>query len=280
MIGMPIGLAIYLTHKFNSSWRLWWIGGFTFILSQIVHIPFNSLLLNPQLSLFNDSPLPKPLPLILSGLALGLSAGIFEEFARYAMYRWWAKDARSWRSGLLAGAGHGGMEAILLGGLVLAAFVQLFALQDVDLSKVVALEQLALARQQVEAYWSADWYDTLWGALERLFTIPFHLAASIIVLQAFTRRKIRWLWLAIAWHAVVDASAVVAASRLGIYLTEAIIGMFALVSLLIIFRLKQPEPVELVEDNLIPIPSPLTAENLRPVEENHSKLDNTRYDTN
>lgn len=280
MIAMPVGLAIYLTRKFHLSWRLWWIGGFTFILSQVAHIPFNFLILNPQLGKLSESALAKPLSLIVTALALGLSAGLFEEFARYAMYRWWAKEARSWGRGLLAGAGHGGMEAIILGVLVLLGFIQLLSIRNIDLATVVPIDQLELAKVQVAAYWSANWYDSLLGALERAFTIPFHIAASVLVLQVFTRKQMRWLWLAVGWHAVVDAGAVVAISTIGPYLTEALIGAFALLNLVIIFRLKQPEPVELPEVDLSPLPPPLSAEALQPVEENHVTLEHSRYDSN
>ena len=36
-----IGLGVYLTRKFKLGWRLFWIGGALFILSQVLHIPFN-----------------------------------------------------------------------------------------------------------------------------------------------------------------------------------------------------------------------------------------------
>jgi uncharacterized membrane protein YhfC len=280
MIAMPVGLAIYLTRKFNLGWKLWWIGGFTFILSQVLHIPFNYLILNPQLGKLGERALAEPLPLLLTALALGLSAGLFEEFARYAMYRWWAKDARSWGRGLLAGAGHGGVEAIILGVLVLYGFLQLLAVRGVDLATVVPLDQLELAKAQVEAYWSANWYDSLLGALERAFTIPFHIAASVLVLQVFIRKQMRWLWLAVAWHTIVDAGAVAAGSYIGPYLTEALIGGFAMISLFIIFRLKQPEPIEPPEVDLTPLPPPLSAEALQPVEESDTTLEHSRYDTN
>jgi uncharacterized membrane protein YhfC len=280
IIAMPVGLAIYLTRKFKLSWKLWWIGGFTFILSQVAHIPFNFLVLNPQLRALGESSLPEPLPLVLTALALGLSAGLFEEFARYGMYRWWAKDARSWGRGLLLGAGHGGMEAILLGVLVLYGFLQLLALRNADLATVVPVDQLALAKAQVEAYWSANWYDSLLGALERAFTIPFQIAASVLVLQVFIRKQMRWLWLAVAWHTIVDAGAVAAVPNIGPYLTEALIGVFALISLFIIFRLRQPEPIEPPEVDLTPLPPPLSAAVLKPVEESDTTLEHSRYDSN
>jgi uncharacterized membrane protein YhfC len=273
MIAMPIVLGIYLARRFKLGWRLWWIGAATFILSQVGHIPFNwamSILLN-KTALVNW---PHTAQTVFNVVFLGLSAGLWEEGARYAMYRWWAKDARSWRKGLLAGAGHGGAEAILLGGLVLYAFIQMAAIRSTDLSTLVPANQLDLARQQVTAYWSLTWYDSLLGALERLFTIPTQIAFAVIVLQAFTRKQGWWVWLAVGYHAVVDATAVLFVGKVGPYWTEAIIGGFAILSLVIIFVLHQPEHVP------DPEPAPLIpALSFTPqrVEETEENIEKTRY---
>ena len=278
MIAMPIGLAIYLTRRFHLGWRLWWIGGSTFILSQVLHIPFNLLLLNPPLGRLSETSLAEPLRVAITAVALGLSAGVFEECARYAMYRWWAKEARSWGRGLLAGAGHGGMEAIILGVLVFYGFLQLMAIRNTDLSTIVTADKLELAKLQVQMYWSANWYDTLLGAVERLFTIPLHIAASVLVLQVFTRKQIGWLGLAVGWHALADAAAVAASNYLNPYQTEGLIGAFALFNLLIIFLLRQPEPQAPTEAEQPPLPPPLTADALIPVEDSDIPLEHSRYD--
>lgn len=279
MIALPIALAVFLRRKYHLSWRLWWLGGITFVISQIVHIPFNLLWLNPSLNRLGDTTLPEPVPLILTALALGLSAGLFEEISRYVMYRWWAKDARSWAKGLLTGAGHGGIEAIILGILVLLTFLQLLAIRNTNLSTLVPPEQLELAIAQVNAYWSADWSMTLLGAVERLFAIIFHLSASVLVLQVFIRKQIRWLVLAIVWHALLDASAVVAAHYLNFYQIELVIGIFAFFSLGILIRLHQPEPAEIIELGSTPLPPPVTPVILHPIEENEVNLEQSRYDS-
>lgn len=98
MIGMPIALAVYLTRHFKYSWSLVGIGAATFILSQVGHIPFNALLN----SLFVEGKLPMPpenLRLIFFSILGGLSAGLWEELSRFAAYRWFAKEARSWGAG-------------------------------------------------------------------------------------------------------------------------------------------------------------------------------------
>ncbi len=121
MVAMPIGLGLYLTRKLSLSWRLFWIGGTVFILSQVGHIPFNIVIS----LLFQRGVLPAPTlewRLPFNAIFLGLSAGLFEEGARYLMYRYWTKEARWWGQGVLLGAGHGGAEAIILGVLVILTY--------------------------------------------------------------------------------------------------------------------------------------------------------------
>jgi uncharacterized membrane protein YhfC len=272
MIAMPIGLAIYLTRRWKLGWGLWFIGAGTFVLSQVGHIPFNSVasaILN-RTSMVNWS---KPNQLIFNAIFLGLSAGLFEELFRYGMFRWWAKDARSWRKGILAGAGHGGVEAIILGVLVFYSFMQLAAYRNVDLATVIPAAQLEAAKTQITTYWSATWYASLLGALERLFTIPVQIALSVIVLQTFTRRQWFWVWLAVLYHALVDASTVYLVKPLGMYGTEVLVGGFAVLSIIIIFSLRQPEPDIPQPVSVSPIPIP----KLEPIEETPDNLDNSKY---
>jgi uncharacterized membrane protein YhfC len=246
MIGMPIGLAIYLTRTWKLGWRLWFIGAATFILSQVGHIPFLRLstpILNrpPLVNLFLGM---SPTGLIIfNGVFVGLAAGLFEELFRYGMYRWWAKDARSWRTGILTGAGHGDAEAIIFGTLALYSFVRLIAYRNIDLSTVVPAAQLQATRAQVAVYWSTAWYDAFLPSYERLSTIIIQISLAVLVLQTFTRKQAFWVWLAVLYHALIDFFTVPAAagyfSELG---AEAIVGGFAILSVIIIFALRRPEP--------------------------------------
>lgn len=283
MLVFPILIGIFLTRRFHLGWRIWWIGGATFVLSQVGHIPFNAWFFG----LFNKGVLALPSPaweLPVFALLGGLSAGVFEECARYAAYRWWAKDARTWGKGLLMGAGHGGMEAILLGAIVLYTFFYMLAIRGTDLSTLVPAEQLTLAQQQVSAYWSAPWGLTLMGAVERAFTIPFHIACSVIVLQVIQRKQMRWLLLAIAYHTFLNASIAFLAWSLlqaypwGSYAVESLLGLTVLLDLFIIFKLRTPEPEEAFETPS-PLPDPVTALSLSEIPETPESLDNTRYNT-
>jgi uncharacterized membrane protein YhfC len=196
--------------------------------------------------------------------------------ARFATYRWWAKGAKSWRKGVMLGAGHGGIEAVLFGALALFNFFYIMAIRNADLTSMVPLEQLAAAQQAITNFWTAPWYDIFLAPLERIFTLIVHIALSLLVLQMFTRGQTRWLFLAIGWHALLDAAAVYALSTWGIYAAEAAVAASSLLSLAIIFALRQPEPVVEQEPPGSPIPQPPPYVDFD-VMETPQKLDESRF---
>jgi len=271
MVAIPLTLAIILSHRWKLGWRIILVGAATFILSQVGHIPFNALmtLLLSKTALVNFSVQGA---LIFNAIFLGLSAGFFEELFRYGMFRWWLKDANTWRKGILAGVGHGGAEAIIMGSLALFSMVQLIAVRNMDLSTVYSGDTLRIALEQVRTYWSATWYDSLLGAVERLFTIVVQISLAVIVVQSFIRKQKRWLWLAIGYHALIDSTAVFATSKLNPYWIEGILGIFSLICLGIIFFLRSPEPVDagtpITETPLVTLPV---------VEPTPEQLDNSKY---
>lgn len=270
MVILPIILAVYIHRRTGAAWRLFLIGGATFILSQVLHIPFNILV---QRSGLLPGNLDTWRNLLITATFLGLSAGVFEETARYLSYRYWAKDARSWSRGLMLGVGHGGIEAILLGLLSVVNFVGLIlTVNSGAVFNTIPAEQQAMINDSLAEIMSLPWYGLLLGALERIFALAAHLALSVMVLQVFLRRSIWWLFLAIAYHAAFNMLAVIAVTRTGPYVTEALLGLTSLISLFIIFRLREPEP----EDNE---PKPLPPPETKPVVllPTEDAIDRSRY---
>ena len=254
MILLPVGLVLYLTHKYKLGLRLWWIGGATFILSQIGHLPFNAALS----SLIEKGIIPLPpnnYQLLFYAIVFGLSAGVWESVARYTVFRWWAKDARNWTKGVLVGAGHGGAESIILGVLVLANFISMVVARNMDVNTLTSPEQISSLQIQLHAYWDIPWYLPMIGTTERIFTIIVHIALSLMVMQVFTRKNILWLGLAIAWHSFLDGLAIYASQTLDPVVTEAVIGSIAIFSLGIIFVLKQKERDESVSYTHLTLPT-------------------------
>ena len=273
MILMPLALAVYLTRKFKAEWRLFGVGILTFIISQVFHIPFNLWMLNPLLEKtklqFNQS----GFPLFMLALCYGLSAGLFEEITRYLGYRVSIKDERDWKSALMYGAGHGGIESILIGILALFTLIRLVSLQGIDLSTIVDAKYLELARSQVEIYWEAPWHLILLGAVERLIAICFHLSATVLVLQSFRRKNISWLALAVLWHTLLDAIAVFASQIWNPYITEGLLLVMGFLSIGIVFKLRSPD---ILLEQVPPKFAPTTIE-IRPINPSEENLEDSRY---
>ncbi len=235
MLGFPVGLWLYLRRRLNASWGLIWAGVLTFVASQVVHLP-----LNGALGLLGGGGRAAQWPHPWIALAAGLSAGVCEEGARYLVYRFWRKDARSWAQGVTFGAGHGGGEAIILGGVMAASFVTMLALKVLGPGVLhVPGDQLGVLQTQMDSFWSVPWYVPLLGGLERAFALTIQVALSLLVLQSVVRRNGLWLLAAVGAHTLVDGTAVwMSLAHRSILAIEGVVLLFALGGLAIIFALR------------------------------------------
>jgi len=235
-ISFPIALGWWIQRRWQTSWKLFLVGAATFIASQVVHIPLNLGLT----AAFNAGWLPRPPAswrVLFNSFLLGLTAGLCEEPARYIAYRWVLRRVRTWREALMFGAGHGGVEAILLVGvLVPLTFMSMVFLRGMDIDALgLPPEQAALVQEQVDAYWGQPWYNPLLGAVERLFAIIFHLGMAVLVLQAVVRERLHYLLIAIVLHTLTNAVAVFTMqSGWNLFAVEGLVGLFALLGLGII----------------------------------------------
>ncbi len=272
MIAMPIVLGIYLARRMGQRWKLFLVGAALFVASQVLHIPFNLIVLNPILEQIGFGQAGFGAALLLGALLLGLSAGLFEEITRWLGLRYWIKEARSWSSSLMYGAGWGGMEAILVGLAVMWGLSQALLWEQGLLQSLIPADQLALVDEQFAAYWDTPLLLNLLGAAERSFALMLHLSLSVMVMRVFTHNNRLWLVAAIAWHALVDAIAVVAITQISVVATEAIVAVLGGISLAIIFLLKESDPVPAEK-----LRAPTTEFEPKPVQVTEEKLDGSRY---
>ncbi len=197
----PIVLAVIARRRLGTSWRVFALGMGIFVIFQLAtRIPVISVV-----EAFFGTQIRSSQWLFAGWLVLlCITAGLFEETGRYVGYRWMMpRDAKTWPLAVMFGLGHGGIESILLVGVnnLLSFFVLLFypaarRLLPAEIGGVLAQQVAALS-----AY--PDWFPLL-AAWERLWTLPVHVALAVVVLQAFRRANIRWLWLAILLHAAVN----------------------------------------------------------------------------
>ncbi|MDY7078675.1 MAG: YhfC family glutamic-type intramembrane protease [Chloroflexota bacterium] len=204
MLGFPVGLGLLLKRRTGVTWGLIMAGAFAFVASQVVHLPLNWAL--GLVSLPSGGGRGVALwPLPLMALVAGLSAGVCEEVARYLVLRFWQRDSRSWTQGVAFGVGHGGVEAIFTGVLVLITFSNMLILRGMGPEALgLSGEVLEQVQTQSDAYWSIPWYLPLLGGLERISAITIQIALSLLVVRALTHHHVGWLLAAIGAHALVD----------------------------------------------------------------------------
>ena len=115
--GVPVGGLIILLRRKKGAGKAFFLGMLAFSVSQLgIRIPVLQLLL-PRWVWFHVLQLYP----WAYGLFLGLTAGVFEEGARWIAIRFFLKDRTDLEHGLAFGLGHGGVEAMILAGLNMTA---------------------------------------------------------------------------------------------------------------------------------------------------------------
>lgn len=240
----PLAAAWLVSRRLHVSWRYFAYGAIIFLIFQLIsRVPIVLAIqgaLAPQLQASR--------PFLFGWLAaLALTAGLAEEIGRYVGYRWLFREEKTWSRAVMYGLGHGGLESMaLVAGLTLLGLINLLALSTINLAALpLTDEQRELARQQLAAVAAQPDWLPLVGAWERLWTLPVHVALSVMVLQVFRRGQIWWLWLAIAAHTLVNllAASIAPAFELqgatAILIPEVIVTLAGLAGLWVIWRLRE-----------------------------------------
>lgn len=274
MVGFPVWLTIKFYQRGKSGFRPIWIGILAFILSQVGHIPFNQFLLLPFLEARNISILSDGNVQILAfGVAVGLSAGIFEEITRYLVLRFWLRGDAQELLPVKYGIGHGGIEAVLTGGLALVALVQVLALGGEGSLAAFDPEQALQIQSQLEAYWAVPWQHSLLGAWERISALAFHVGASILVYKGIKEKRLSWVAVAVLGHTALNAIAVIFVTRMDLVLLEGLIFVFAGSWLFWAWQIRYRDP-EMDEPSSPPPPEP----GLRAPQITSKQVEESRYD--
>jgi len=273
MIGIPCLLVVILVRRGSGGFRAFGIGLAGFVLSQVGHIPFNQFVLLPVLEGWGIGVEQSGWQLLVLGVALGLSAGIFEEAARYVAFRYWLVKNPNTMLPVKYGVGHGGIEALLLGILTLFTLIQIMTLGGEGSLSSFPPEQAELIQAQIAAFWDVPWQQSLLGAWERVSAMAFHIGASLMVYKSVREKNPVWLVIAVIGHAMFNAFAVIFSRQLDFVLLESILFVIALGWLygswsVRVIELEQPRP-----DQPLPRKPHLTTQRITP-----EQLEESRYD--
>lgn len=241
----PVALAIIAHQRLRVGWRYFWYGALIFLLFQLVtRVPIVTVLGIVLAPALRASAVARWAWLV----ALALTAGLAEEIGRYVGYRWlMGREEKTWNKAVMYGVGHGGLESIVLvgGGALLSLVSVVVTLAAVNPATLPAGQRQTLVTQFAALATQPGW-EPLLGAWERLWTLPVHIALSVVVLQVFRRRQRRWLWIAVAAHAAFDFIAIALVQTLtssltaltATLITEGFIAVAGLIAVWVIFALR------------------------------------------
>ncbi|MBP6470869.1 MAG: YhfC family intramembrane metalloprotease [Chloroflexi bacterium] len=208
MILLPVGAAVWWRRRVVVPWYLFCAGAAAFVASQAYHIPLNNWL--TDLGVIGPVAADAP-KLLQTAVILGMSAGLSEGVARAAaigLLRRFNK-AHRWTEGVMVGLGHGGIEAMLIGGVLVAGSASsLFSLQNTDLNTLnLSPEQLTAVEQQL-SFFLASPLAAVIPVIERMVAMSLHVVVTMMVWQAFARRNPLYFVVGVGYHALVDTTAV------------------------------------------------------------------------
>ena len=209
--GVPLGGLVYLANKKDGYEKLFFIGVLTFVISQILlRLPLLGVL--AEFDWFIRFQFQSPLLFLL--IVGGLSAGVFEEVARYLGLRLGCKKRWRFMDAVALGLGHGGIEAILLVGLNQLILLLLYD----DISS-----------------WSGEF---LLAGIERVFAMTAHITFTIILLYIMKRRAWLAIVIAIVLHAIFNFITIYLATTQNLSLTYLAMGIMTFVLVGICYKLK------------------------------------------
>ena len=208
-IVIPLIFGLYLTRRLGTSWKTWFVGAVMLIVS-LVRLPLNSYLSRLVLNESMGS-----LSYILMILVPSLTAGIFEETARYLGFKYIIKD-NTYENGLTYGAGHGGIESILLVGFNVLSVGFLILMNPSVLSPIL-----------LDALLVTPAYLPLIGLYERIMAMIAQIGFSFMVMEFIKKDDVRYFVAAIGLHALFDYLAV-AVVNYSILASEILVTGFAL----------------------------------------------------
>lgn len=244
---VPIAVIIFMSVKKRLNWKAALFGAlffvvFALILERLMHVLV--LGTDPTKSaIYNNT--------VLYMLYGGFAAGIFEETARLLCFKYFIKvrDNESIHTGISYGLGHGGIEAILIGGIAAVGNLITSVMLNGGMLKDVAA---TLSGQQLEAFnkgmnelVNAPSYMFIITGGERMLALVLQIALSMFVFKAVVEKKWKYFAYAILLHSGIDMIAVLYKKNIinSILLIEGIIMLSTVVVAIIAFKINKKEPV-------------------------------------
>lgn len=199
---LPITLCILIWKKTKAKVSVFFIGCvifviFALVLEQILH----SIVLGVAGEILTNN-------VVLYGLYGGLAAALFEETGRLVAMKFFMKDNLNKGNALMYGAGHGGVEAMLLVGITsVSNLLTSFMINSGTIQASFSMLESDLQEAtftQLQALWQLPSYQFFMGGAERILAIVLQIGFSILVYQAVKKGQKKYFLAALFLHFAVD----------------------------------------------------------------------------
>lgn len=181
------------------------IGAGVFVVSQgLIRAPLLYFL--QQNAAFQSYAQSTPSFLYMYFIFLAGSAALVEEGGRWLALRYIVRPAdRTYPEALQMGLGHGGIEAL---GVGLTQLVGLGLYLPLVYAPDLFNTQLGASAPEAQAQYEAmQGWEPFIGMWERFMAIALHVTFTVLVVRSF-HDGIRWLWIALGAHFLLDLVAV------------------------------------------------------------------------
>jgi len=231
-IAIPVILFLFFKNKTKTPYK-------SFFTGVLVFIVFAILLEKSILSFLLTSPLGSNIKenVILYCLVGGLFAGVFEELGRFTAYKTILKKSfDNNNNALMYGAGHGGIEVIMISSFAMISNISLSVMfNSGNLQSVIgeaSAESVAQLQGMINQLQEANPFMFLLTILERIPAVIMHISFSVLVWFSVKNHKVYLLLSSIILHSFVDFIAgYVSVSGVSLILVEVILLCLSLVVL-------------------------------------------------
>lgn len=202
LLPIILGFVLYRHKRYRLSFLFAGAAAFFFsqfivrsmLLSALIKTPFHEEMANNFMYLF---------------IIGALSAGIFEEGARYIGFSALKKKAPAWQDAVAFGIGHGGIEAI--GGVGLSQINNIITsvMINTGMYESIMAPTLGDKAESIKAvYLETDPVLFFVSGLERMFIMPVHIFLSVLVCLAVIKKKPLLVLLSVLLHTAVNTPAI------------------------------------------------------------------------
>lgn len=234
---VPVIFLILLLVKGGKELFLPWLfGALGFFVPQII-IRIPALQILGEISAVKDFIGEYP---IIYFLILALTAALFETAGRVIVFKLLLRKNISYKTSLAAGAGHGGIESIMLVGMTYINNLIYSILINTGLISML-IKDPSVLNTLTGALTGTPNELFLMAGFERIFTIVFHICLSLLIALFVSKgRTVSGAVLVVLLHAAIDFTVVfMQYKNISFFLIEGLLLLVAAASLVIVISIRK-----------------------------------------